>query len=75
MHLMAKLPFLRRMAASVASGWLFFGLRRLLECGTKEQPPLSSSTTSPPSQEGSYNTRTEPCSFFESLPIIAPAPM
>ncbi|HTF30977.1 MAG TPA: hypothetical protein VK625_19110, partial [Flavitalea sp.] len=28
----------------------------LLACGTKKQPPLSSSTPSPPSQEGNLTT-------------------
>ena len=45
---------LRRRAASKASGWLFFGNRKLnLDAVTKEQPPRAFGTSSP-SQEGSF---------------------
>ncbi|HTF28862.1 MAG TPA: S-adenosylmethionine:tRNA ribosyltransferase-isomerase, partial [Flavitalea sp.] len=44
---------LRRRAASVASGWLFFGLDPVLDSNTKEQPPHAFGI-SPPSQEGSF---------------------
>jgi len=47
-------PLLRRRGNAEGMGWLFLDNRILITCEDQKQPPLSSSTPSPPSQEGSF---------------------